>query len=118
MSHRAIIRYISNDGTARTDSHIVADFDISDNLCARADINVIAYDWRTCAFAVEERVAADCDALKDCATFTDFCCGGNKNSIKTMWRDKTIYICVQRYGGTEIAIDVGAFEASSLFLQF
>ena len=117
LNNRAIIGNISRDGAPRADSDVVADCDFADDFCARADINVVANNRSTRAFAVKERVATDCDVLKNRATLTDFRIFGNKNSVESVRRVEIIQIRIERYARPEITVDIVAFKRGFLFFQ-
>ena len=110
LRHSAIIGNIACNGTTRANSDIVADFDVADNFRAGSDISVVA-DCR-CAgiFAVEERITANRDALKDYTTLADLRRARYKNAVEIVRRDELIYISAYGNVGTEVAVDVSAFE--------
>ena len=117
LNDGAIIGNIARDSATCSDSDVVADFDVADNSCARANVNVVANRRSTGTFAVEERIAADCDVLKNCAALADFRERRYKNSVEGVRRREWLDSRFQRYTCAEIAIDNRTLEPSFLPFQ-
>lgn len=68
-NHHAIFGDIVSDDAVGTDGGVVADRDLPKDLCAGADINVIAYHWNTRSFPPP--ADANRDLLRQVAIFAN-----------------------------------------------
>lgn len=117
LDNGAIIGDVASNRTTRADSDVVPDFDVADDFCARADVNVVAYCRKAGTFAFWERVAAYGNVLKNRTAFADFRRLRYKNPVEAVRRIKVIYAGVHWYGRAEVAINIVALELSLLFIQ-